>query len=131
SLYYCQQRACMIDLATDKSDAHQPQMAAEQSLVAVRIDPLIRITQAIETAATLDELLLLSLHELTRLLEVERGGVALLEDGDLRLVCEYPPQVAAPGMSLTDLPLVHTALRERRPVQISCAEWGAYPPPVA
>ncbi len=121
----------MIDLATDKSDAHQPQMAAEQSLVAVRIDPLIRITQAIETAATLDELLLLSLHELTRLLEVERGGVALLEDGDLRLVCEYPPQVAAPGMSLTDLPLVHTALRERRPVQISCAEWGAYPPPVA
>ena len=59
----------------------------ETTLAEVRTDALLRITQAIETAATLDELLLLALHELTRLFGVTRGGVALLgEDGRISSV---------------------------------------------
>jgi NtrC-family two-component system sensor histidine kinase KinB len=87
----------------------------------VRVDALMRITQAIETAATLDELLLLSLRELTQLLDAPRGGVVLIDADatDGQIVCEYPPQVSpAPSMRLADLPLLRRALRKRQPLQL-------------
>jgi two-component system, NtrC family, sensor histidine kinase KinB len=117
----------MTNVATDEPDASRLLSAGEQPLMTARMDPLIRITQAIETAATLDELLLLSLHELTRLLSVERGGVALLYDGAARLASEYPPQLAPSDLRLADLPSVQQAFRERRPVQVYCGDWDSYP----
>lgn len=71
-------------------------MAAHEALATTsRTDALLRITQAIETAATLDELLLLSLNELTRLFDASYGGVLLLrEQGDIAsVVGEFPPRV--------------------------------------
>jgi PAS domain S-box-containing protein len=116
----------MTYVAKDESTPPAP-ADAEHARAAARIDPLIRITQAIETAATLDELLLLSLHELTHLLRVEHGGVALLENGAAHLVCEYPPQNAPPNMALSDLPSVRQAIEGRRPLQVRCADWESYP----
>jgi PAS domain S-box-containing protein len=93
----------------------------ETTFAEARTDALLRITQAIETAATLDELLLLALHELTRLFGVTRGGVALLgEDGRISSVAsEYPPQVDPPDLTLmADAPALHQALQKRQPLQI-------------
>ncbi|MEN9936669.1 MAG: hypothetical protein RLZZ387_3248 [Chloroflexota bacterium] len=112
---------------TTKDDPDAFTSPAEQTLIAARIDPLIRITLAIETAANLDELLLLSLETITALLGVERGGVALLDDGAARLACEYPPQVSPPGLALADLPSVAEAIRGRRPRAVRCGEWDTYP----
>jgi two-component system, NtrC family, sensor histidine kinase KinB len=117
----------MMDVATNEQGASKAPITPEQALMAARIDPLLRITKAIETAATLDELLLLSLHELTALLNVERGGVALLDGDAARLVCEYPPQVSPPGLSLDDIPSVAEAIRNRTPRAIRCADWDNYP----
>jgi PAS domain S-box-containing protein len=88
------------------------------STAEVRIDALMRITEAIETAATLDELLLLALRELTQLFDVPRGGVALLnEDGDGQMICEYPPQInALPTLRSTDVPILQAAIRRRQPI---------------
>jgi NtrC-family two-component system sensor histidine kinase KinB len=86
-----------------------------------RVEALMRISQAIETAATLDELLLLALRELTQLLDAPRGGVVLLDDegDDGQIVCEYPPQVTRPpSMKITDLPLLRRAIRKRQPLQL-------------
>lgn len=121
----------MTNVATDEPGALGAPPTAGQAQLASPIDPLLRITRAIETAATLDELLLLSLHELTRHLRVERGGVALLADGAAILACEYPPQVSPPGLALDDIPSVAEAIRTRTPRAIRCANWESYPPPVA
>src|SRR5262245_1280042 len=97
-------------------------MALDQTPIAeVRVDALMRITQAIDTAATLDELLLLSLGELAQLLDAPHGGVVLIDDdaSDGQIVCEYPPQVTSPpSMRLTDLPLLRRAIRKRQPLQL-------------
>src|SRR5262245_42350506 len=85
----------------------------------------MRITEAIETAATLDELLLLALRELTQLFDVPRGGVALLdgEDSNGQMICEYPPQVnQSPALQPTDLPLLQRAIRRRQPIVLNDAE---------
>jgi NtrC-family two-component system sensor histidine kinase KinB len=91
------------------------------SLAEGRVDALMRITQAIETAATLDELLLLALYQLSQLFDVPRGGVVLLDDtGNLgQVVCEYPPQSARPpAIQFADMPSLQRALHERQAVQV-------------
>jgi two-component system, NtrC family, sensor histidine kinase KinB len=93
----------------------------ETSMAEVPVDALMRITQAVETAETLDELLLLSLRELTQLFDAPRGGVVLLDEdaGDGQVVSEYPPQVNRPvSVQLADLPLLRRALHQRQPLQL-------------
>jgi PAS domain S-box-containing protein len=87
-----------------------------------RTDALLRITQAIETAATLDELLLLALNELTQLFDAQRGAVILLDDGGTtgQVICEFPPQVSLPPpRPLGESPALARAARERQPVQLT------------
>lgn len=82
----------------------------------------MRITEAIETAATLDELLLLALRELTQLFDVPRGGIALLNDENSngQMLCEYPPQTV-PSFILqpTDMPLLQQVIQRRQPMLLS------------
>jgi PAS domain S-box-containing protein len=93
----------------------------ETPITEVRVDALMRITQAVETAGTLDELLLLALRELTQLLDAPRGGVVLIDDNgsDGQIISEYPPQVNPPmSVQLTDLPRLRRALHKRQPLQL-------------
>jgi two-component system, NtrC family, sensor histidine kinase KinB len=93
----------------------------ETPITEVRVDALMRITQAVETAATLDELLMLALRELTQLVDAPRGGVVLIDDaaGDGQVVSEYPPQLKRPApMQLEDLPLLKRALQKRQALQL-------------
>jgi PAS domain S-box-containing protein len=94
----------------------------DTTLAEIRTDALLRITQAIETAATLDELLLLALHELTQLFWDGRGGVGLLGD-DARITeiaAEYPPQVAPLDLSqIAEVPALRYPIEQRQPLQIS------------
>jgi PAS domain S-box-containing protein len=93
----------------------------ETPITEVRVDALMRITLAVETAATLDELLMLALRELTQLLDAPRGGVVLIDDaaGDGQVVSEYPPQPNRPApMQLEDLPLLRRALQKRQALQL-------------
>jgi PAS domain S-box-containing protein len=94
----------------------------DTTLAEIRTDALLRITQAIETAATLDELLLLALHELTQLFGVGRGGVGLLDD-DARIssiAAEYPPQVAPLDLSkIAEVPALRYPIEQRQPLQIA------------
>src|SRR5262245_52251525 len=97
----------------------------DTTLTEVRTVGLVRITQAVETAATLDELLLLALRELTQLFDVERGGVALLDDNGRisSIACEYPPQVTPLDLSaITDNPALQFPIEERQPLQIDDTE---------
>jgi GAF domain-containing protein len=93
----------------------------EASLAEARTDALLRITQAIETATTLDELLLLALHELTQLFGAAHGSVALLdESGRISpIACEYPPQVRPLDLSVVaGAPALQQAIDKRQPLQI-------------
>jgi two-component system, NtrC family, sensor histidine kinase KinB len=94
----------------------------DTTLAEVRTDALLRITQAVETAATLDELLMLALHELTQLFGVARGGVGLLDEhGRISSIeAEYPPQVAPLDLSkIADVPALRFPIDQRRPLQVS------------
>jgi PAS domain S-box-containing protein len=94
----------------------------DTTLAEVRTDALLRITQAIETAATLDELLLLALHELTQLFGVTRGGVGLLdEQGRISsIAAEYPPQIAPLDLSkIAEVPALRYPIEQRQPLQVS------------
>ncbi len=87
----------------------------------VRTGALLRITSAIEAAATLDELLMLALNEFVQLLEVSGGGVALLdnETGNVQLVSTYPPRVALPpALPLTETTYLRRVVQERQSTQI-------------
>lgn len=94
--------------------------ATETMLTLPNTDALLRITQAIETAATLDELLLLSLHELTELFDLARSAVILLEENQGQIVCEFPPNTAPSSpIAVTDGDPLHQALQQRQPLSIS------------
>ncbi|MBC8161046.1 MAG: GAF domain-containing protein [Roseiflexaceae bacterium] len=81
-------------------------------------DALIRITQAIETAATLDELLLLALNELTQLFDLARGAVLLRnDDGTGQIICEFPPHTSIPAPITIDATPLGTALHSRQPLE--------------
>lgn len=95
---------------------------AEGSLVDPRTDALLQITAAIETAATLDELLLLALNEFAHLLDVPLCGVSLISsDGQSsRIVSTYPPQVSLPpATSLEEMPNLRRVLKTRQSIQIA------------
>lgn len=100
----------------------------EPSVVDVRTGALLRITSAIETAATLDELLLLSLNEFAHLLDVPHGGVVLLsEDNSVAyLASVYPPRVnLPPPVPLAETTYLCQVVSTRQIVQIS--DFQAHP----
>lgn len=85
-------------------------------------ESLLRIATAIETAATLDELLLLALNEFVQGLEVSMCGVLLLDPtGEtISLVSTFPPRVSLPPpLPLRDFPLIRQSLQQRQVHQIS------------
>lgn len=94
---------------------------SDNSLLDVRTSALLRITSAIETATTLDELLMLALTQTARLLDVPRSGIMLLRDdqASTQLVSTYPPRVAMPApLPLAYTPNLQEVIRTRKPVQI-------------
>lgn len=70
----------------------------ETMAVDVRTSALLRIASAIETAATLDELLMLTLNEFARLLDIPVGGIVLINEEEQvgQFVSTYPPRVTMP-----------------------------------
>lgn len=95
--------------------------AADQSSFEARTEALLRISSAIETAATLDELLLLALYEVTLLLGTSDGSVALLSDGGraLEVVSTTPPRVTPlPPVPLNGVATLQQALNERSMVEL-------------
>ncbi len=83
---------------------------------------MLRIATAIETATTLDELLMLALNEFVQGLGVSLCGVLLLDAGGetLSLVSTFPPRVSLPPpFPLRDFPLTQRALQQRQWLQIA------------
>ncbi|WP_322513682.1 GAF domain-containing protein [Chloroflexus sp.] len=83
---------------------------------------LLRIATAIETAATLDELLMLALNEFVQGLGVSLCGVLVLDANGttISLVSTFPPRVSLPPpMPLCELPLLQRALQQRHSLQIA------------
>ena len=96
-----------------------PEPSIEQS--AMNTQGLLRIATAIETAATLDELLMLALNEFVQGLGVSLCGVLLLDPAGetISLVSTFPPRISLPPpIPLRDLPLMQQALQHRQPYQI-------------
>ncbi|EFO79685.1 multi-sensor signal transduction histidine kinase [Oscillochloris trichoides DG-6] len=88
----------------------------------MRTTALLRIASVIETAATLDELLLLAQVECVQLLDIPFSGVLFVsEDGmRVRLVNAHPPRVnLPPAILLTEAPLLIEVISERRVVQLA------------
>lgn len=92
-----------------------------QTLVDLRTGALLRIASAIETAATLDELLLLALNEFARLLDLPLCGVLLVDEAltTARLVSVFPPRVSLPGpIRLRETTFLPQVVNTRQAVQI-------------
>lgn len=97
---------------------------ADQSLGDLRAESLLRIAAAIETAATLDELLMLGLNEFAQLLDLANSGVILLSDGGAtaRLVSTSPPRsTLPPPFALAETTVLSQVVAERQPLQIDVA----------
>lgn len=96
--------------------------AAESTLLELRTSALLRITAAIETAATLDELLMLGLNEFAQLFDLHNSGVVLLsDDGQFgQLVSTYPPQVNLPLVfPLADTTVTQQVVHNRQSIQVA------------
>lgn len=96
----------------------------EQPVGDLRAESLLRIAAAIETAATLDELLMLGLNEFAQLLDLANSGVVLLSDGGVtaRLVSTSPPRLTLPPpFALAETTVLQQVVAERQPVQIDVA----------
>ncbi|GAB4111545.1 MAG: hypothetical protein OHK0050_10650 [Roseiflexaceae bacterium] len=104
--------------------------ATPMSEAEARIDVFARIAQAIETAATLDELLLLSLYELTNHFHVGWGIVGLLDDQrQLQIAGIYPPQVTPiPAVPIDDLPYARAVIAQRETVFLEYDQDGGVSP---
>ncbi|HMQ29317.1 MAG TPA: GAF domain-containing sensor histidine kinase [Chloroflexaceae bacterium] len=103
---------------------------ADQALGDLRADSLLRIAAAIETAVTLDELLMLGLHEFARLLELVNSGVILLSDdgAQARLVSTSPPRPSLPPpFALAETTVLQQVVAERQPAQLDVARDLARP----
>lgn len=89
-------------------------------LAEVRVNALLQMTQAIETAATLDELLLLALNEFTRLLGLPTGGILLVDDErrNLVLASAFPPRVKSPP-SVPITSGLRQFIEERAPLSVA------------
>lgn len=93
----------------------------EAPFLDVRTSALLRITSAIATATTLDELLLLALSESARLIDVPRSGVLLLmDDGfNIQLVNTFPPRVTLPpSIPIADTVHLRHLIATRQPLQV-------------
>ncbi len=91
----------------------------------LQTDALLRIASAIETAATLDELLMLGLNEFAQLLNLTNSGVILLSDGGTlaRLVSTSPPRgTLPPPFALAETTVLQQVVAERQPRQFDVAK---------
>ncbi len=82
---------------------------------------LFRIAAAIETAATLDELLMLGLNEFAQLLNLTNSGAILLGDerNTARLVSTSPPRLTLPPpFKLSETTVIQQVVNERQYVQL-------------
>jgi two-component system, NtrC family, sensor histidine kinase KinB len=94
---------------------------AEQPIFELRTAALQRIAEAIETANTLDELLMLGLNEFAQLYDLANSGVVLIGDDGLtaRLVSTSPPRVnLPPPFALSETMVLQEVVRGRQAVQI-------------
>lgn len=94
--------------------------AFQQSLE-LRAASLLRIAEAIETAQTLDELLMLGLNEFAQLFELSNSGVLLISDDGVtaRLVSTSPPRVnLPPPFRISETLLIQQVVRDRQPAQL-------------
>ena len=99
---------------TDSDSDHDP--------VDTRTTALLRIASVIETAATLDELLMLSLSEFSQILHVPFSCVLFVSDDGttVSLVNAHPPRVSLPTpILLAETPFLHRVFAERHVIQIS------------
>ncbi|HMO59188.1 MAG TPA: GAF domain-containing protein [Roseiflexaceae bacterium] len=87
----------------------------------------MRITTAIETAATLDELFLLALHELNRMFSVDHSLIILLSEEIVGTIAgEYPPRVAVvPNLPLDQSPIAQRVILDRHAVALTVEHPGA------
>ncbi len=109
------------DVMTEHS-VESAESAVEVPPSDLRTGALLHITTAIETAATLDELLMLALHQFKDLLGLEFCGVVLVDEQleNARLVSVYPPRVNLPGpISLRHSRILRPAFEQRQTVQVS------------
>jgi two-component system, NtrC family, sensor histidine kinase KinB len=93
----------------------------ESGLTDLRTGALLRITTAIETAETLDELLMLALHQFNELLAIQFSGVVLVDERleYARLVSVYPPRVSLPGeFALEQAHYLRSVFLQRQIVQL-------------
>lgn len=94
---------------------------ADQPTLELRTAALLRIAEAIETANTLDELLMLGLNEFAQLYDLSNSGVVLIgDDGDTaRLASTAPPRVSLPpAFALADTLVLQQVVHERQSAQI-------------
>jgi PAS domain S-box-containing protein len=92
----------------------------DQSLVDLRTSALLRIASAIETAATLDELLLLALHEFSHLLDIPLCALVMLSEdhSEAVLTSVYPPRVTLPPpFALRETTYLHQMVTTRQPFE--------------
>ncbi|NJM06529.1 GAF domain-containing protein [Candidatus Gracilibacteria bacterium] len=94
--------------------------SVEQSLIDLRTTALLRIASAIETAATLDELLLLALHEFSQLLDIPMCALVMLSEdhSEATLTSVYPPRVSLPPpFPLHETTYLHQMVAMRQPFE--------------
>ncbi len=93
---------------------------SKPALPYTRSDALVRLTQAVETATTLDELLLLAQSEVTQVLDVDLSSVFLFGDnGTCYIASAFPPFAHLPDpLELTADSVVHRVTDERKPLYI-------------
>lgn len=90
------------------------------------------MTEAIEAAVTLDELLLLTLREITQIFDIEHAGVLLgNEDGTSSVACAFPPHtVPQDPITLTDMSALWQITAERRTQQLTDVQDLDHAPPL-
>ncbi|NCC35551.1 MAG: GAF domain-containing protein, partial [Chloroflexia bacterium] len=87
----------------------------------LRTTALLQLTAAIETATTLDELLMLGLNEFTRLLGVSDGGVILLDEAGTTasLVITIPLRTSLPpAFLITETTFLWRVVAKREAMQV-------------
>ncbi len=82
---------------------------------------LLSIISAIETATTLDELLLLTLNECAQLLNIAQAAIIMLSEDSTssRILSTYPPRVTLPDpIALDDTAYLQQVITTRQSVQL-------------
>jgi PAS domain S-box-containing protein len=105
----------------DKSPSVAADAGGDHPLIDMRTTVLLRIASVIETAATLDELLMLGLAEFSQLLDLPFSGVLFLSDDGTtaRMVNSHPPRVTLPmPILLAETPFLNQVVAGRQIVQI-------------